>query len=119
MKIRALNLENFSKLIECLADQSRLRILHLLVENKTLYVGQIQEALGFTQTKTSRHLLLMKNAGLLKKERDDSNRMHYFINPEVKHIVEQTMMNLTDTKLNNDVKELQKLRGQNQNSRKK
>lgn len=48
-----------------LSDETRLRIVNLLYE-KELCVCDIMEALQITQAKASRHLIYLKNAGLVK-----------------------------------------------------
>jgi len=57
------------QLFRALADQTRLRILNL-VEHREVCVCQIVEALGLGQSKVSRHLAHLRNAGLVKDRRD-------------------------------------------------
>jgi ArsR family transcriptional regulator len=66
-----------------LADPSRLAILYLLLEKPEMKVLEIQEALGFSQTKVSRHLDWLKRSGLVGY-RKDLTSSYYFILPEVK-----------------------------------
>ncbi|TXH71166.1 MAG: metalloregulator ArsR/SmtB family transcription factor [Thiothrix sp.] len=58
-----LTLEVFAK---ALADQTRLRILNLLVQNSQLCVCELTDALGLAQPKISRHLAILREAGLLQ-----------------------------------------------------
>ena len=51
--------------LKALSDETRLRILNLLYV-KELCVCDIMEALQISQTKASRHLIYLKNAGLVK-----------------------------------------------------
>lgn len=51
--------------IKALSDETRLRILNLLYE-KELCVCDIMETLQISQAKASRHLIYLKNAGLVK-----------------------------------------------------
>ncbi|TCS78732.1 ArsR/SmtB family transcription factor [Pectinatus cerevisiiphilus] len=51
--------------LKALSDETRLRILNLLYERE-LCVCDIMETLQITQAKASRHLIYMKNAGLVK-----------------------------------------------------
>jgi ArsR family transcriptional regulator, arsenate/arsenite/antimonite-responsive transcriptional repressor len=51
--------------LKALSDETRLRILNLLYE-KELCVCDIMEALQISQAKASRHLIYLKNAGLIK-----------------------------------------------------
>ena len=51
--------------IKALSDETRLRIINLLYE-KELCVCDIMETLQISQAKASRHLIYLKNAGLVK-----------------------------------------------------
>ncbi|HEY5584537.1 MAG TPA: metalloregulator ArsR/SmtB family transcription factor [Ruminiclostridium sp.] len=51
--------------LKALSDETRLRILNLLYE-KELCVCDIMETLQISQAKASRHLIYLKNAGLVK-----------------------------------------------------
>ena len=52
-------------ILKALSDETRLRIINLLYV-KELCVCDIVETLNITQTKASRHLQYLKNAGLVK-----------------------------------------------------
>ncbi|MFH1779488.1 MAG: metalloregulator ArsR/SmtB family transcription factor [Candidatus Omnitrophota bacterium] len=56
-------------LFRALSDETRLRIMVLLTE-KELCVCQLEWALGLTQAKVSRHLTVLKNAGLVQDRRE-------------------------------------------------
>lgn len=56
-------------LFKALADETRLRILHLLTRRE-LCVCQIVEVLRLGQSKVSRHLAHLRNAGLVHDRRD-------------------------------------------------
>jgi len=58
-------MKELASAFKALADQSRLRILNLLFRSGELCVCDVETITGFTQTKVSRHLLYLKNAGLL------------------------------------------------------
>lgn len=51
--------------LKSLSDETRLRIINLLYE-KELCVCDIMETLQISQAKASRHLIYLKNAGLVK-----------------------------------------------------
>ena len=57
------------QLFKALGDETRLRILHLLC-HKELCVCQIVEVLGIGQSKASRHLAHLRNAGLVSDRRE-------------------------------------------------
>ena len=58
----------YTTLFKALSDETRLRIFLLLKEE--LCVCQIQVALAMSQTKVSRHLTVLRNAGLVTARRD-------------------------------------------------
>ena len=58
-------MEKLIDVLKALSDETRLRILNLLYE-KELCVCDIMETLQISQTKASRHLIYLKNAGLVK-----------------------------------------------------
>lgn len=51
--------------LKALSDETRLRIINLLYE-KELCVCDIMETLQISQAKASRHLIYLKNAGLVR-----------------------------------------------------
>jgi ArsR family transcriptional regulator, arsenate/arsenite/antimonite-responsive transcriptional repressor len=58
-------MERLLDALKALSDETRLRILNLLYDRE-LCVCDIMEALQIAQAKTSRHLIYLKNAGLVK-----------------------------------------------------
>lgn len=60
--------DKLSDVLKALSDETRLRILNILYE-KELCVCDIMETLQISQAKASRHLIYMKNSGLLKDRR--------------------------------------------------
>lgn len=63
--------------LKALSDETRLRILNLLYV-KELCVCDITETLQITQTKASRHLIYLKNAGLVT-DRKQAQWVYYSI----------------------------------------
>jgi ArsR family transcriptional regulator len=62
-------MKELATLFKALADESRLRILNLLIKSGELCVCDIEATTGFTQTKVSRHLAYLKEAGLVRDRR--------------------------------------------------
>ena len=58
-------METLVDVFKALSDETRLRILNLLYERE-LCVCDVMEILQITQAKASRHLIYLKNAGLVK-----------------------------------------------------
>ncbi len=62
-------MSNAVQLFKALADETRLRILNL-IGHREVCVCQIVEALGLGQSKVSRHLAHLRNAGLVNNRRE-------------------------------------------------
>lgn len=62
-------MNNEIKVFKALSDPTRLRIVKLLEKSGELCVCEIMKALNMTQTRASRNLGVLKNAGLVKDNR--------------------------------------------------
>ena len=62
-------MDDIARFHRVLADTSRLRILWLLFNQAELCVCDITTALGMTQSKASRHLAVLRGAGLVNDRR--------------------------------------------------
>jgi ArsR family transcriptional regulator len=59
-----------SQIFKALGDETRLRLMHLLVcYEETLCVCEMMDALELPQYQVSRHLSVLKNAGLVTSQR--------------------------------------------------
>ena len=65
----ALNVRSFSRLFKALGDETRLRIVALLSHGE-LCVCHLEEALGLSQPKVSRHLATLRAAGIVEDHRE-------------------------------------------------
>jgi ArsR family transcriptional regulator len=61
--------EELQKVFKTLADPTRVRILRLL-EQEELIVGELMKILGMAQSRVSRHLAILREAGLLSDRRE-------------------------------------------------
>ncbi|MBI5474451.1 MAG: helix-turn-helix transcriptional regulator [Ignavibacteriae bacterium] len=59
-------MKELAKVFKALADEARLRILNLIFRTGEICVCDIESITGFTQTKTSRHLLYLSQAQLVE-----------------------------------------------------
>ena len=57
------------KVLKAVADKNRLRIFKML-QHKKMCVCELAAALGISMPSVSRHLSMMKDAGLIEDERD-------------------------------------------------
>ncbi|MCU0393527.1 MAG: metalloregulator ArsR/SmtB family transcription factor [Thermoflexibacter sp.] len=71
MRVKHFNLGVGSQIFKALSDESRLRILYLISKNKEMCISDLELVLDFTQTKISRHLIYLKNAGLVTYRKVD------------------------------------------------
>lgn len=69
------------KVFKTLADPTRVRILRLL-EQEELIVGELMAILGMAQSRVSRHLAILREAGLLADRRDGTFVAYRFILPD-------------------------------------
>jgi len=88
MRLKNISLNYGLRIFKALSEEPRVRILHLLMQNKELSISDLELILDFTQTKISRHLIYLKNAGLLGSRRVDQ-WMFYYILEEYLEILQQ------------------------------
>jgi len=73
--------EELQKVFKTLADPTRIRILRLL-EQEELIVGELMDILGMAQSRVSRHLAVLREAGLLTDRREGTFVAYRLILPE-------------------------------------
>ena len=83
MRLKNFNLALGSQIFKACADESRLRILSLIVLNGEMCISDLEKILDFSQAKTSRHLIYLKNSGILT-----SRRYHHWVFYQIKDGVE-------------------------------
>ena len=69
-------------LLKALADGTRLRLINLLLIEEELCVCELTEALEIVQPKVSRHLAILREAGLVL-DRREGLWIHYRIHPDL------------------------------------
>lgn len=79
MKLKNISLNYGLRIFKALSEESRVRVIHLLMWDKELSISDLELILDFTQTKTSRHLNYLKNAGLLGSRRVDQWVFYYIL----------------------------------------
>jgi ubiquinone/menaquinone biosynthesis C-methylase UbiE/DNA-binding MarR family transcriptional regulator len=72
--------EALQKVLKTLADPTRMRILFLL-DREELAVQELMEVLGMAQSRVSRHLGILREAGLLQDRRDGTFVLYRFTPP--------------------------------------
>ena len=67
------------KVFKAISDETRVRILKLLLGRESLCVCEVMQALNITQTRASRNLGILEEAGFVVSERKGA-WVHYSIN---------------------------------------
>jgi ArsR family transcriptional regulator len=88
MRLKSFNLTLGAQIFRACADESRLRILSLIFHNGEMCISDLERVLDFTQAKTSRHVIYLKNSGILSFRRYD-HWVFYQIKDEVADIMKQ------------------------------
>jgi ubiquinone/menaquinone biosynthesis C-methylase UbiE len=73
--------DQLQRVFRVFSDPTRIRILALL-EREELAVQEIMEVLGMAQSRVSRHLAILREAGLLEDRRDGTFVFYRFIPPQ-------------------------------------
>jgi len=73
---------NPTQFYKCLADDTRLRCLLMISQEKELCVCELTEALQESQPKVSRHLAQLRQCGLLT-DRRQGKWVFYRLNPDL------------------------------------
>ncbi len=73
--------DQLQKIFKTLADTTRVRILALL-EREELAVQELMRVLGMAQSRVSRHLAILREAGLLRDRRDGTFAYYRFPTPQ-------------------------------------
>jgi ArsR family transcriptional regulator len=63
-------MRSLAQVFKALSDETRLTIIGLVFRHGQLCVCEVEQILGITQSKASRHLRYLRAAGVLEDERD-------------------------------------------------
>ncbi len=88
MRLKHFNIDLGAQIFLACSDTSRLRILNLIMNNGEMCITDLENILEFTQTKTSRHLIYLKNSGILTS-RKFNQWMFYQVKDEVYDLTQQ------------------------------
>ena len=88
MRVKNFSLAFGLQLFKAFSEESRVRILHLIYHQGEMCITDLEHVLNFTQTKTSRHLSYLKNAGLVYGRPVDQF-VYYRIRNQASDVVEQ------------------------------
>jgi ArsR family transcriptional regulator len=88
MKLKKLSLTYSTRIFKALSEEPRVRILNLLQNHREMCISDIEQILDYTQTKTSRHMSYLKNAGIVGARKSDQ-WIFYYIQDEVQGLLGQ------------------------------
>lgn len=88
-------MQRASSLFRLLGDATRLRLLRLLAEDR-FNVGELTSILDAAQSGVSRHLGLLKDAGLVQEERE-SGYVYYRLRDDLRHDGQNPLWPLLET----------------------
>lgn len=88
MRLKHFNIDLGAQIFLACSDSSRLRIMNLIMNNGEMCITDLEHILEFTQTKTSRHLIYLKNSGILTS-RKYNQWVFYQIKDEVFDLIKQ------------------------------
>jgi len=75
-------MSNMTEIFKALSDPTRQRIIYLLLHTQSLHVNEFCHVLIEPQSKVSRHLTILRNAGWVVYKRRDK-RIYYRIDPNI------------------------------------
>lgn len=94
-------MQRLIKVLKALSDETRLRILKILQEKDSLCVCEIMQALDISQTRASRNLGILKDAGFVT-DRREGVWAYYSINRKKVNEYHHDIMRLLQRWLNDD-----------------
>ncbi|MCH8013088.1 MAG: winged helix-turn-helix transcriptional regulator [Candidatus Marinimicrobia bacterium] len=104
-------MKEFTEKFKALADETRLRILNLLINsNSELCVCELTDALEIPQYNISRHLKIIRNAGLIE-ERKEGRWVYFGLakgNDAFTETIFDSIKRISATQLSKDLVELDK-----------
>lgn len=88
IRVKTVDIQKGSEILKAFSDESRIRILNLILVNEEMCISDLELILDYTQTKTSRHLSILKGIGLVKFRKVDQ-WVYYYINETYIDILKQ------------------------------
>ncbi len=109
----ALDVRSMSRVFRALSDENRLRMVALLAQGE-LCVCHLEAALGLSQTNVSRHLAVLRAAGLVDSRREQSWVYYRLVEqdePGMKRLLAEVTRSLTVARLRDDLVRLKRNTG--------
>ena len=90
MRLKHFNLAVGSQLLKAVGDETRIRLLNLLLAKGPMAISDLEHVLDYTQSKTARHITYLKNSGILTYTKHDQ-WVHYNIKDELTDVITQLL----------------------------
>ena len=106
----ALPIDDAATMLSALSDPTRLRLVSLILHNGEICVCDLMEITGLPQTKISKHLSVLRHAGMVNQRREGT-WMHYSMSESENGLQTSLIDSVRDAyktvpALNNDLKKL-------------
>lgn len=83
--------QNISRLFSALNDESRVRIVNLLMREEKIFVSEIAKRTGQHISSVSHHLRILKDLGFVRHERDGKHVYHMLDDDCIRDIMERAI----------------------------
>ena len=83
-------LKSLAASFKLLADETRLRVLRLLIESGELNVRALCDRLEQSQPAVSHHLALLRNAGIIRARRDGKHNFYRCIPNRLESLIDES-----------------------------
>ena len=80
--------KEFGRLFKLLSDETRIRILHYLLQQEEFNVRTLCDLLKQSQPAVSHHLALLRMAGLIECRRDGKQNFHHLVPKRLKAVLD-------------------------------
>lgn len=87
--------QNIAKMFGSLSDESRVRMIQLLIDNDHLCVSDIASAVGISISAASHHLRKLKDLGFVGHERKGKQVYHQLIDTCIRDILRRALEHVT------------------------
>ncbi|MDH5599424.1 MAG: metalloregulator ArsR/SmtB family transcription factor [Cyclobacteriaceae bacterium] len=88
MRLKKFNIPVGAQIFKACSEEPRIRVLNLILQKKKVSISDVESITDYTQSKVSRHITYLKNAGMLNAEQHQ-NWVLYSLKEEVLDIVQQ------------------------------
>jgi DNA-binding transcriptional ArsR family regulator len=89
LDLNQIDAQNISRLFSALNDESRVRIVDLLMREERMFVSEIADRTGQHISSVSHHLRILKDLGFVRHERDGKHVYHMLDDDCIRDIMER------------------------------